>query len=175
MKNNTTQAFPLPQIDPSAFVAKGAIIMGDVTLKAESSVWYNAVLRCIDEPIVVGEGSNIQDNTVIHVDKGYPVIIGKHVTVGHSSIIHGCTIGDNSLIGMGSTIMNGAVIGNNCIIGAGALVTQNTVIPDYSLVLGSPAKVIRQLSPADVEGNTASAHHYIHDAHNFKHMEQDSK
>ncbi len=172
MKNNTTHAYPVPKIDPSAFIAKGAVVMGDVTLKANSSVWYNAVLRCIDEPIVIGEGSNIQDNTVIHVDEGCPVIIGQNVTVGHSSIIHGCNIGDNSLIGMGSIIMNGAVIGSNCIIGAGALVTQNTIIPDNSLVLGSPAKVVRQLSKEDVAGNAASAHHYILDAKAFREMEE---
>ncbi len=171
MKNNTTHSYPIPQIDPSAFIAKGAVVMGDVTLNADTSVWYNAVLRCIDEPIVIGEGTNIQDNTVVHVDDECPVIIGKNVTVGHSSIIHGCTIGDNSLIGMGSIIMNGASIGSNCIIGAGALVTQNTVVPDYSLVLGSPAKVVRQLSEADVAGNTASAHHYIKDAQAFREME----
>ena len=151
-----------------SYIAPNATVVGDVVLGEHVNIWYGAVLRGDNGTITVGEGTNIQDNAVIHD----PTTIGSFCTVGHGAIVHGCTIGDNSLIGMGSIIMNGAVIGSNCIIGAGALVTQNTIIPDYSLVLGSPAKVVRQLSKEDVAGNAASAHHYILDAKAFREMEE---
>ena len=150
-----------PQIDSTAFVAKGAAIYGNVTLKKECNVWYNATIRSVDDAIVIGEGSNIQDNAVVHTDKGYTVTIGSLVTVGHGAIIHGCSIGDNSLIGMGAIILNGAKIGNNCIVGAGSLITKNTIIPDNSLVLGSPAKVIRQVTEEEIQASIDNAKLYI--------------
>ena len=150
-----------PQIDSTAFVAKGAAIYGNVTLKKESNVWYNATIRSVDDSIVIGEGTNIQDNAVVHTDKGYTVTIGSFVTVGHGAIIHGCSIGDNSLIGMGAIILNGSKVGNNCIVGAGALITKNTIIPDNSLVLGSPAKVIRQVTEEEIQASIDNAKLYI--------------
>ena len=150
-----------PNIDSTAFIAKGAVVYGNVTLKKESNVWYNATIRSVDDEIVIGEGTNVQDNAVIHTDKGYQVHIGSLVTIGHGAIIHGCSIGDNSLIDMGAIILNGAKIGNNCIIGAGSLVTKNTVIPDNSLVLGSPAKVIRSLSEEEIQASIDNAKLYI--------------
>ncbi len=160
-----------PKIDPTAFLAKGCAIYGNVTLKSKVSVWYNATIRAMEEPIVIGEGSNVQDNAVVHVDAGYEVNIGSNVTIGHGAIIHGCNIGDNTLIGMGAIILNGASIGNNCIVGAGALITQNMVIPDNSLVLGSPAKVIRQVKEEEVEKSIANAKLYVEEILFFKECE----
>lgn len=150
-----------PQIDSTAFIAKGAVVYGNVTIKKEANVWYNATIRSVDDAIVIGEGTNIQDNAVVHTDKGYVVEIGSLVTVGHGAIIHGCSIGNNSLIGMGAIILNGAKIGNNCIVGAGALVTKNTIIPDNSLVLGSPAKVIRKVTEQEIQASIDNAKLYI--------------
>ena len=150
-----------PQIDSSAFVAKGAAVYGNVTIKKDANIWYNATIRSIDDSIIIGEGTNIQDNAVVHTAKGYVVNIGSFVTVGHGAIIHGCSIGDNTLIGMGAIILNGAEIGNNCIVGAGALVTKNTIIPDNSLVLGSPAKVIRQVTCEEIQASIDNAKLYI--------------
>ena len=150
-----------PKIDSTAFIAKGAAVYGNVTLGKESNVWYNATIRSVDDPIVIGEGTNIQDNAVVHTDKGYIVEIGSLVTIGHGAIIHGCCIGDNSLIGMGAIILNGAKVGNNCIVGAGSLITKNTIIPDNSLVLGSPAKVIREVTPEEIQASIDNAKLYI--------------
>ncbi len=146
--------------DGEYWVAPNAQVMGDVTLESGVGIWFGVVLRGDNDPITVGEGSNIQENTVIHTDIGYPVTIGKNCTIGHSAVIHGCTIGDNSLIGMGATVLNGAVIGRNCLIGAGALVTEGKVVPDGSLVVGMPAKVIRALDADAIAGLTQSALHY---------------
>ncbi len=129
------------EIHESAYIAEGAIVLGDVKVGAESSIWYHATVRADREKIVIGEGSNIQDNAVVHVDKGFPVTIGSGVTVGHSAVIHGCSIGSNSLVGMGAIVLNGAKIGRDCIIGAGALVTQSMLVPDGSLVIGCPGKL----------------------------------
>ena len=161
-----------PNIDPSAFLAKGCAVYGNVTLKSNVSVWYNATIRAMEESIVIGEGSNVQDNAVVHVDSGYQVNIGSNVTIGHGAIIHGCNIGNNTLIGMGAIILNGASIGNNCIVGAGALVTQNTIIPDNSLVLGSPAKVIRSVKEEEVEKSIANAKLYVEEIAFFKECER---
>ena len=150
-----------PTIDSTAFLAKGSVVYGNVTIKKEANVWYNATIRSVDDPIIIGEGTNVQDNAVVHTDKGYIVEIGSLVTIGHGAIIHGCSIGDNSLIGMGAIILNGAKIGNNCIVGAGALVTKNTIVPDNSLVLGSPAKVIRQVSEDEIQASIDNAKLYI--------------
>ena len=148
-------------IDKSVFIAEGARVIGDVTLEKNSSVWFNAVLRGDDDKIVVGEGSNIQDNCVLHCDRKNPTIVGKNVSVGHLALLHGCTVGDNSLIGMHATVMNGAVSGKNCVIGAGALVTGGTVIPDNSVAVGSPAKVIRKVTEADLKGSRENIEFYL--------------
>lgn len=150
-----------PKIDPSVFVAKGAVVLGNVTIEKDCSIWYHAVLRSVEAPITIGHSSNIQDNAVIHVDKDHPVSIGSHVTIGHGAIVHGCSIDDNTLIGMGAILLNGAKIGKNCIIGAGTLVPQNKVIPDNSLVLGSPGKVTRQVTPEEIAHNRQNAENYV--------------
>ena len=157
-----------PEIDESVFVAEGAVIRGNVTIGKNASVWFNAVIRSEEKPVVIGEGSNVQDNAVVHVDPWTSVTIGKNVTIGHGAIVHGCTIGDNTLVGMGAVVMNDAVIGKNCIIGAGALVTENTVIPDNSLVIGMPAKVRREVSAEEAERNRLNAEHYVEISREYK-------
>ena len=156
------------RIDETSYVAEGARIIGDVTLEKNSSVWYNAVLRGDEGYIVVGEESNIQDGCVVHCAEDAPTILGKGVTVGHLALLHGCRIGDNSLIGMGSIIMNGAVIGNNCIIGAGSLVTFGAQIPDGSLAFGRPAKVVRALSPKEIEDIRIDVDFYLEQSAKYK-------
>ena len=153
-----------PTIDPSVFIAPGAVIFGDVTIEKNCSIWYNSTIRCIEAPILIREGSNIQDNAVIHVSHSQPVTIGSYVTIGHGAIIHGCTIEDSTLVGMGAIILNGAKIGKNCIIAAGALIPQNKVIPDNSLVMGSPGKIIRQVTEEEIIKNRQNAEEYIHQA-----------
>ena len=152
------------QIHNTAFIAPGAIVRGNVILGEDTSVWYHAVIRGDRDFIAVGRGSNIQDNCVVHVDEGNPVVIGENVTVGHSAVLHGCRIGNNTLIGMGAIIMDGCVIGENCIVGAGALVTQNTVIPEHSLVVGSPARVKRQVTAEETEASLKNARLYVEEA-----------
>ncbi len=140
-----------PNIHEDAFVAETAVVIGDVSIGEGSSIWYNSVLRGDIETIKIGKYTNIQDNATVHNEVDIPAILGDYVVVGHNCVIHGCTIGDNCLIGMGAIVLNGAVIGDNCIIGAGALITQGKVIPPNSLVLGSPGKVIRQVTADDLE------------------------
>ena len=140
--------------------ASNASIIGDVTLEKNTSIWFNVTIRGDVENIYVGEGSNIQDGSVLHTDPGYPLKIGKDVTIGHLVMLHGCTVGDNSLIGIGAVILNGAKIGKNCIIGANALVTENKVIPDNSLVMRSPVKVVRLVSNDEAKSITENAIHY---------------
>ena len=149
------------KIDESVLLAEGCRVTGDVEIGADSSVWYNAVIRADEASIRIGERTNIQDNCVLHVDHGHPLRVGDGVTVGHTAILHSCTVGDNSLIGMGSIVLNDAVIGKDCIIGAGALVTQKKEIPDGSLVFGNPAKIIRSLTPEEIESNRKSAAGYV--------------
>lgn len=156
-----------PTISPKAMLAQDAVVCGDVTIGADSSLWFHAVLRAESAAIRVGEGSNIQDNCVVHVDPGYDVDIGPHVTVGHGAILHGCSIGEGTLIGMGSTVLNGAKIGKNCLIGAGSLVTQNAVIPDGHLAFGRPAKVVRPLPQGEKEQNLRSAQDYVEEAREY--------
>ena len=151
----------IPQIDPSAFVFENATVIGRVVLGPGANVWPYATLRGDNEPVVVGEGSNVQEGCVLHTDPGCPLTIGRNVTVGHQAMLHGCTIGDGSLIGIQAVILNNAVIGRNCLIGAGALVTEGKVIPDNSLVLGSPAKVVRELTAEDIARNHANTAGYI--------------
>ena len=157
-----------PEIDAGAWVAPDAQVMGKVAMAAGSSVWFGAVLRGDNDPITVGEGSNLQEHVVCHTDPGFPVVIGADVTVGHKAMIHGCEIGDGTLIGMSATILNGAKIGKGCLIGAGALVTEGKVIPDGSLVMGAPGKVVRQLDDAAREKLLASAQRYKANAARFR-------
>ena len=157
-----------PQIDPSAWVADSAQVMGSVHLQAHTSVWFGATLRGDTEPITIGEGSNIQDGSVLHADYGQPLTVGKNVTVGHMVVLHGCTIGDESLIGIGAVVLNGAKIGRHCLVGAGSLVTEGKEFPDGSMIMGSPAKVVRQLSPEQIEGLREIARRYIENAQRYK-------
>ena len=156
-----------PELAESAWVAEGAQVMGNVRMAADASVWFGSVVRGDTETISIGEGSNIQDGSVLHADHGKPLTVGKHVTVGHQVMLHGCTIGDESLIGIGAVVLNGAVIGKNCLVGARALVTEGKTFPDGSMILGSPAKVVRQLSPEEIEGLRRSAQHYVDNAKRF--------
>ena len=139
-----------PQVSPEAFVAETAALIGDVTVGRDSSVWFGAVIRGDNDPIVVGEGTSIQDNAVLHTEKGHPLTVGSNVTVGHGAIVHCSSVGDNTLVGMGAILLDGAVIGNNCIIGAGAVVKENAVVPDGTMMVGVPAKPVRQLSPEQI-------------------------
>ena len=161
-----------PDIHPSAFVAPGAVVRGEVHLAENSSVFYNAVLRGDRAPISIGEGTNIQDNCVVHVEYDLPVTVGKNVTVGHGAILHGCTVGDETLIGMGAIVLNGAQIGKSCLIGAGALVTQNAIIPDGCMAVGSPARVKRPLTPEEMDGLRQSAADYRQEAQACKALEE---
>jgi len=146
------------------FVAANAAIIGNVKLRSESSVWFNCVLRGDNEWIELGERSNVQDGAVLHTDPGYPLIVGRDVTVGHMAMLHGCSVGENSLIGIGSTVLNGAKIGRNCLVGANALITENKSFPDGSLILGAPAKVVRKLNDEEIAANMESAEHYVANA-----------
>ena len=157
-----------PQIADSAWVADNAEVMGDVRLGENVSIWFNTTLRGDNDPITIGDGSNIQDGSVLHTDEGVPLTIGRNVTVGHMVMLHGCSIGDESLIGIGAIVLNGAKIGRNCLVGAGALVTEGKEFPDGSMILGSPAKVVRQLTPEQIEGLRYSAQHYIDNAKRYK-------
>lgn len=161
-----------PDIHPSAFVAPGAVVRGEVYLAENSSVFYNAVLRGDRAPISIGEGTNIQDNCVVHVEYDLPVTVGKNVTVGHGAILHGCTVGDETLIGMGAIVLNGAQIGKSCLIGAGALVTQNAVIPDGCMAVGSPARVKRPLTPEEMDSLRQSAADYRQEAQACKALDE---
>jgi len=152
-----------PQLPPEGeyWIAPTAAVMGNVILKKNASVWFGATLRGDNDPIIIGENSNIQDGSVLHTDTGSPLTIGRDVTVGHMVMLHGCTIGDNSLVGIGSIILNGAKIGKNCLIGANCLITEGKEIPDNSLVMGAPGKVVREVSEGQARILTASAHHYV--------------
>ena len=157
-----------PQIHPDSWVASNAVIIGKVTLEKNSNIWFNSVIRGDVEPITIGEGSNVQDGSVIHTDPGCPAIIGKNVTIGHLVMLHGCIIEDDCLIGIGATILNKAKIGKNSIIGANALVTENKVIPERSLVLGSPGKVVRQVSEEEIKSIKENADHYVANYKKYK-------
>jgi carbonic anhydrase/acetyltransferase-like protein (isoleucine patch superfamily) len=150
-----------PKFNESNFIAKSADVIGDVVLKENASIWFQCVLRADNDTITIGKNSNIQDASVLHVDPGYPLTIGENVTIGHKVMLHGCTIGDNTLIGMNAVVLNGAKIGSNCIVGANALITENTVVPDGTMALGSPAKVFKPL-PDKVKNSLAKgADHYV--------------
>lgn len=157
-----------PTVDETAWVAPDANVIGNVVLEPLSSVWFGCTIRGDNEQITVGKGSNVQENCVFHTDPGCPLTIGENCTIGHKVMLHGCTIGDNALIGMGATVLNGVKIGKNCLIGAGALITENKVIPDGSLVMGAPGKVVRDLDDAAIAGLKASALHYKENAARFR-------
>lgn len=150
----------VPQIDASAWVAPDANVIGHILLEAEASIWFGATLRGDNELIHIGAGSNVQENCVLHTDPGYPLVVGANCTIGHKAMLHGCIIGDGSLIGMGATVLNGAKIGKGCLIGAGALITEGKEIPDGALVLGAPGRVVRQLDDAAREKLLKSAAGY---------------
>ncbi|MDZ7709763.1 MAG: gamma carbonic anhydrase family protein [Roseovarius sp.] len=149
-----------PQIDDDTWIAPDANVIGAVAIEAGASVWFGCTLRGDNEDIRVGQGSNVQENCVMHTDMGYPLVIGPGCTIGHKAMLHGCTIGENSLVGMGAAVLNGARIGRDCLIGAGALVTEGKEIPDGSLVMGAPGRVVRSLDAAAIAGLRASALHY---------------
>ena len=157
-----------PRVADSAWVADSAQVMGNVVLGEDRSVWFGTVIRGDTETITVGRGSNIQDASVLHADIGKPLTIGDNVTVGHQVMLHGCTIGDESLIGIGAIVLNGAKIGRHCLVGAGALVTEGKEFPDGSMIIGSPAKAVRQLTPEQIEGLKLSAQHYMDNARRFR-------
>lgn len=150
------------------YIAETATVIGDVTLGKDVGIWHHVTIRGDRGPIIIGDGTNVQDNSVLHLDDGLTLELGKGVTVGHGAILHGCKVGDNSLIGMGAIVMNEAVIGRDCVIGAGAVVTQGVVVPDGSLVLGCPGKVVRQVTEKEIEHNRINAQSYIEEAHEKK-------
>lgn len=157
----------LPEGD-EYWIAPNAQVMGNVILKKNASVWFGAVLRGDNDPITVGENSNVQDNSVLHTDYGSPLVIGANVTVGHKVMMHGCTIGDGTLVGIGAIVLNGAVIGKNCLIGAGTLITENKTFPDNVMILGSPGKVVRELSPEQAARMAFGARGYVENWKRFK-------
>jgi carbonic anhydrase/acetyltransferase-like protein (isoleucine patch superfamily) len=157
-----------PRIADSAWVADSAQVMGNVTLADDASIWFGAVVRGDTETIRVGRRTNIQDLSVLHADVGMPLSIGDDVTVGHKVMLHGCTIGDGSLIGIGAVVLNGARIGKGCLVGAGSLVTEGKEFPDGSMIMGTPAKVVRQLTPEQLQGLLQSAEHYVSNARRFR-------
>ena len=157
-------AYKLRTTDEDVLICDGACVVGDVTLGKGVSVWYNAILRGDEGAITVGEDTNIQDGAVMHEE----TVVGSGCTIGHNAIVHGCTVGDNTLVGMGAIILNGAKVGSNCIVGAGALVTGKMDAPDGVMLLGSPAKVVRPLTEAEIESNRASARGYLHAAEQYR-------
>ena len=150
--------------DKNYYVAQGAVITGSTVIGEDSSVWYNTVIRADSAPVTIGKRTNIQDLVMIHTSQNHPVILGDDVTVGHSAIIHGCTIGAHTIVGMGSIIMDGAAVGKNCMIGAGSLITQEKIFPDGSLIMGSPAKLIRALTDEEIQALHTSAPLYVKEA-----------
>ncbi|MES2632201.1 MAG: gamma carbonic anhydrase family protein [Pseudomonadota bacterium] len=157
-----------PSIAPSAFVASEATLVGDVAVGEHASVWFGAIARGDNEPIRIGASTNIQEGAVLHADPGYPLTIGEGVTVGHQAMLHGCTIGNGSLVGIQAVVMNGAVIGANSIVGAGAVVTERKVFPDRSMILGAPGKLVRVLTDEEVAGVAAAARTYVDRTAEFK-------
>jgi carbonic anhydrase/acetyltransferase-like protein (isoleucine patch superfamily) len=154
-------------IGKNVYIAPGASVIGNVILKDNASVWFNAVIRGDCDPIEIGEGSNVQDGSILHTDFGFPMTLGKGVTIGHKVMLHGCKIGAYSLIGINAVVLNGAKIGRHCLIGANSLVTEGMEIPDYSLVIGSPAKVVKQIKPEQADLLEQSALHYQNNAKRF--------
>jgi len=158
-----------PTVHDTAFIAPEATVIGQATIGARASVWPGAVVRADNEPITVGDESNVQEGAVLHVDAGKPLFIGRGVTIGHQAMLHGCTVGDGSLIGIQAVVLNGAVIGKHCLVAAGALVTENKVFPDGVLIMGSPAKAVRELSPEALAALAENAATYV--AHAASYLE----
>ena len=158
----------VPQLADGAWVADSAQVIGNVVLAEDANVWFGVVLRGDNEVLRIGRGSNVQDGTVMHTDMGYPLTIGDKVTIGHQVMLHGCTVGDGSLIGIQAVVLNGAKIGRHCLVGAGSLVTEGKEFPDGSLIMGTPARVVRQLTPEQIEGLERNAEHYVENARRFK-------
>ena len=157
-----------PHLDPGlAWIAPTAVLVGRIIVEADASIWFGVVARGDNEAITIGAGSNVQENSVLHTDMGYPLMIGRGCTIGHKAMLHGCTIGNNTLIGMGATVLNGARIGDNCLVGAGALITENKEIPNGSLVIGSPGKVIRALNDEAIKSLRKSAEGYVRNAQRY--------
>ena len=156
------------QLPGSYFIAESAAVIGNVVLGKDASIWFNAVIRGDSELIVIGEDCNIQDGAILHTDPGYPMILGKGVTVGHKAMLHGCNVGDYSLVGINAVVLNGAKIGSHCVIGANALVTENMEIPDGSLAMGSPAKIKRNLTFEQQQALEIQAQHYVQNGHRFE-------
>lgn len=154
--------------EESCWIAPDASVIGKVKLGRNVGIWFGAVLRGDNEPITIGDDSNLQEHVVVHTDPGCPVTVGKGCTIGHRALLHGCTIGDNSLVGMGAIVLNRAVIGNNCLVGAGALVTEGKEFPDGSLIIGSPAKAVRQLTTEEIENLRGSAARYVSNGQRFR-------
>jgi carbonic anhydrase/acetyltransferase-like protein (isoleucine patch superfamily) len=159
---------PTLPADDEYWIAPNAVVAGHVIFNKNASVWFGAVLRGDNEPITIGENSNVQDNSVLHTDMGSPLTIGDNVTVGHLAMLHGCTIGDGSLVGIGAIVLNGAKIGRNCLIGAAALVTEGKEFPDGSMILGAPAQVVRALAPEQAARMGLGAQHYVHNWKRFR-------
>lgn len=157
-----------PRVADSAWVADSATVIGEVELADNASVWFGAVLRGDTEPIRIGRNSNVQDGSVVHADAGFPVTLGDNVTVGHQVMLHGCTVGDNSLVGIQAVVLNGAKIGRNCLVGAGSLITEGKEFPDGVLILGRPAKVVRELTAEQIQHLQHSADHYVENARRYK-------
>ena len=157
----------MKSINKTVFIADGAKVIGNVEIGANSSVWFNAVIRADSDNVKIGENSNVQDNSVIHTSEGFGVQIGDNVTIGHGAIVHGCTVENNVMIGMGAIVLNGAVIGENSIIGAGTLVTQGKIIPARSLAFGNPVKVVRELTDDEIKSITDNANSYVREAQNY--------
>jgi len=157
-----------PRIADTAWVADSAQVIGNVELADDASVWFGVIMRGDNEPMRIGRGSNIQDGSMVHSDPGFPMTLGENVTIGHQVMLHGCTVGDGSLIGIKSVVMNGAKIGRNCLVGAGSLVTEGKEFPDGSMIMGAPAKVVRELTPEQIAGLQRAAAHYVANAQRFR-------
>jgi carbonic anhydrase/acetyltransferase-like protein (isoleucine patch superfamily) len=157
-----------PKLPVSSWIAPTAVVIGNVTLGENSSVWWNAVIRGDTEHIVIGANSNVQDGSVLHADPGIPLTLGEHVTIGHMAMLHGCTVGEGSLIGIKSVVMNRAVIGKECLIGANTLIPEGKIIPDRSLVVGSPGRILRTLTDAEIEQLRDTALHYVENAQTYR-------
>lgn len=160
----------IPQLGSGVWIAPNATVIGDVRLAENVSIWWNAVLRGDNDPVMIGANTNIQDGSVLHTDEGVPLALGRDITVGHMVMLHGCSVGDGSLIGIKSVILNGAVIGKNCLIGANTLIPEGKTIPDRSLVMGSPGKVVRELTDEQIARIAWSAQHYVQNAQRYRQM-----
>ena len=157
-----------PHLHETAYVADSAQVIGNVELAEGVSIWFGAILRGDNDRMTIGRNSNVQDGSMLHSDPGFPLTLGENVTIGHQVMLHGCTVGDGSLIGIKAVVLNGAKIGKNCLVGAGALVTEGKEFPDGSMILGSPAKVVRELTPEQIAGLSRAAHHYVENATRYR-------